>query len=258
MISPLRCRAGFLAFLSLPFCGAMLRASAAAQQPSVLVELFTSEGCSDCPSADALLAQLDQQQFVPGVRAIVLSEHVTYWNHQGWRDPFSFYLMDQRQQQYAREFALDSVYTPQVVVDGSEQLIGSDSAKLRAALTKEASQPKVGVAIENAHLVADGSVRFDVRLSSDTKGTLIAAVAQDATVSQVSRGENAGRTLHHVAVVRAMKEYSAKLVSAGGILNIPGLALHEGKGSGSPMRLVVFLVNGNGKVMGAAEQALRP
>jgi hypothetical protein len=230
---------------------------AVAQLQPVLVELFTSEGCSDCPPADALLEKLDQQQFVPGAHAIVLSEHVTYWNHEGWRDPFSFALMDQRQQQFARTFALDTVYTPQVVVDGVEQLVGSDAAKLQAAVTKESTKPKLDLDIENIRISPDGHVSFNVHLPPDAKGTLIAALAQNATVSQVSRGENAGRTLHHVAVVRAMMQFSAKSAADGRTLSVSDAELSTQK-SATPLRLVVFLADGNGKVMGAAEQTLRP
>jgi hypothetical protein len=233
--------------------------AAPAQRQPVLVELFTSEGCSDCPPADDLLARLDQQQFVAGAQAIVLSEHVTYWNHQGWSDPFSSVLMDRRQLQYARVFALDTVYTPQIVVNGTEQIIGSDSAKLQSALTREAAKPKVDLKIESARVGARGAVSFSVHLPPDTKGMLIAAVAQSATVSRVSRGENAGRTLHHVAVVRALQEYNANAVAAGQMLTVPGPAQSNGERSSEPLRLIVFLVDsGNGKVMGAAEQTLHP
>lgn len=228
------------------------------QRQPVLVELFTSEGCSDCPPADALLAKLDQQQFVPGADAIVLSEHVTYWNHQGWRDPFSLDALDARQQAYAREFALSEVYTPQAVVDGAEQLVGSDAAKLKMAVAHAANEPKVDIEIENAHREPDGAIDFTVRAANKGKGRLVAALAENATVSEVSRGENAGRTLHHVAVVRAMKEFSGSAADGRKLeLNDPDAA--NGKSSGEPLRVVVFLEDRwNGHVMGAAEQTLRP
>ena len=178
------------------------------RQP-VLVELFTSEGCSDCPPADALLAELDTRQFVPGADAIVLSEHVTYWNHLGWSDPFSFAAMDERQQNYAQQFALDSVYTPQIVVDGSEQLVGGNSAALTRAVTRAAATPKLALAIADARRAPDGSVDFSVRAAPGAKGTLVAVLAENATRSEVARGENAGRTLHHVAVVRVLKDFGS-------------------------------------------------
>jgi hypothetical protein len=111
------------------------------RQP-VLVELFTSEGCSDCPPADALLARLDATQFVPDAQAIVLSEHVTYWDHQGWRDPFSLEELTARQEQYVRRFGLDSSYTPQMVVDGAAQFVGNDPRALSRALATAAAAPK--------------------------------------------------------------------------------------------------------------------
>src|ERR1022692_1908147 len=107
----------------------------------VLVELFTSEGCSDCPPADELLAKVDRKQTGAGKLIVGVSEHVTYWNHLGWSDPFSLDKSDQRQNAYSNKFGLNGVYTQQMVVNGTEEFVGSDSAKLSAALQKEDRHP---------------------------------------------------------------------------------------------------------------------
>lgn len=232
-----------------------------AQRQPVLVELFTSEGCSDCPPADALLSQIDSRQPVAGAEAIVLSEHVTYWDHEGWRDPFSLDEMTERQQEYARQFGLADVYTPQMVVDGSEEFVGSDARKLTAALTHAAATPKTPIMIADAHQAADGSITFSVRAADakfDAKASLFAAVAENATVSEVLRGENGGRTLHHVAVVRVLKEFGPGKAD-GRALTLAGANLAPSAKSDSPLRLVVFLVNRrSGGVVGVAEQTLTP
>jgi hypothetical protein len=228
--------------------------SSGSNQP-VLVELFTSEGCSDCPPADALLEKLDATQFLPGAQAIVLSEHVTYWNHLGWRDPFSFDAMTERQEQYVAHFKLDSSYTPQMVVDGAEQFVGSDSDKLSAAVARAAETPKLKIAIEDAHW-ADGALNFSVRADNSTGATLVAALAQNATRSEVARGENAGRTLHHVAVVLVMKEFGSKATD-GRPLHLSDAVSSGADKSGSPLRLVVFLTERKtGHVVAVAEQTL--
>ena len=252
--SPIR----ILLFGALFPLAALTTHAAPPQRQPVLVELFTSEGCSDCPPADDLLARLDREQFVAGAEAIVLSEHVTYWNHQGWSDPFSSDLMDKRQQQYARTLALGTLYTPQIVVDGTEQFVGSDAMKLQSALEREAAKSKLDLGIENAQIDTKGAVIFSVHLPPGTTGMLVAAVAQDATVSRVSRGENAGRTLHHVAVVRALKEYNATSAALAHALTLPGPVQLSNRSSGMSDRLVVFLVDSNGKVLGAAEKTLHP
>jgi hypothetical protein len=230
-------------------------ASAPAQPNPVLVELFTSEGCSDCPPADAVLAQLDTQGF-PGAQVIVLSEHVTYWNHQGWTDPFSFDDIDLRQQSYVRQFGLDSPATPQFVVDGAMQLAGSNPPVLAGLITRAAAAPKISIEIGNAHRAANGSIAFTVHTATATKGTLVAVIAENATHSEVSHGENAGRTLHHVAVVRAIKEFGSSATD-GRTLELSGGNVLRAEKDGEPLRLVVFLVS-HSHVVGAAEQTLNP
>jgi len=226
-----------------------------AQRVPVLVELFTSEGCSDCPPADALLAELDKKQFVPGAEAIVLSEHVTYWNHLGWRDPFSFETMTQRQEAYVRHFALDSAYTPQIVVDGSTQLVGGDGRALLAAVNKASVRPKMRLVIESAKLDR-GSVQFALRADGLKGGKLTAVLAANATHSEVARGENAGRTLHHTAVVRALKEMDGGAADGRPLLLVAKVQTADN--TDGELRLVVFATEySTGRVIAAAEQTLR-
>lgn len=234
-------------------------ASAPTQPNPVLVELFTSEGCFDCPPADAVLAQLDTQGF-PGAQVIVLSEHVTYWNHQGWTDPFSFDEIDLRQQSYVRQFGLDSPATPQFVVDGAMQLAGSNPQVLAGFITRAAATPKIQIEIGNAHRAENGSITFTVHTATAAKGTLVAVIAENATHSEVSHGENAGRTLHHVAVVRAIKEFGSNFGSGatdGRTLQLSGGNVLRTEKDGEPLRLIVFLVS-HSHVVGAAEQTLNP
>src|SRR3954452_17804240 len=113
----------------------------AASRIPVLVELFTSEGCSSCPPADTLLGVLDEKQPIPGAEVIVVSEHVDYWNYIGWTDPFSSAVYSRRQQEYGRRLGLESVYTPQMVVDGQFQFVGSDERLATAAITRSARVP---------------------------------------------------------------------------------------------------------------------
>jgi hypothetical protein len=232
------------------------QSSASATPHPVLVELFTSEGCSDCPPADAVLEVLDTKQPIPGVQTIVLGEHVTYWNHQGWSDPFSFDTIDQHQDQYVRLFSLPSPATPQFVVDGSEQVAGNDPSKLAQEISRAAAAPKFAVQVADAHIAADGSVDFSVKAEPGHKGTLVAAVAENANQSQVSRGENAGKTLHYVAVVRAYKEFGSSALD-GRPLRLTGTDLQHAEKDDQPLRLVVFFYNSsNGKVLAVAEQSL--
>jgi hypothetical protein len=221
----------------------------------VLVELFTSEGCSSCPPADTLLADLDSLQPVPGARVIVLSEHVTYWDHEGWRDPYSLDSVTERQRWYGDKFGLSQVYTPQAVVNGAVQVLGADQSKLVQAVSAAAADAHEAMTIENAAWTGDG-VSFTVRRGGvapdKSKQVLVAALAEDETETQVKRGENAGKTLHNVAVVRVLKEIGS---GTEGVLNLKLPA--DDKSRKGPMRLVVFMMDKrNGHVTGVAEQTV--
>ncbi len=128
-------------------------------RPTVLIELFTSEGCSDCPAADELLRQVTGRKDVGGPLIVGLSEHVSYWNGLGWRDPFSSDLYTARQNEYATRFALASVYTPQMIVNGREQFVGSDRRALDAALAAESKRKQIQLRIDSAQ-VTDKNITF--------------------------------------------------------------------------------------------------
>jgi hypothetical protein len=116
--------------------------AAQANRTPVLVELFTSEGCSSCPPADALLAKLDQAQPINGAEIIVLGEHVDYWDGQGWHDRFSSHQYTERQNEYCGRLHVDSSYTPQMIVDGTDQFVGNDAAHAVRAIQHAAEPPR--------------------------------------------------------------------------------------------------------------------
>jgi hypothetical protein len=162
----------------------------------VLVELFTSEGCSDCPPADELLRKIDQKQTNSGQFIVGISEHVTYWNRLGWADPFSLAIYDERQSAYSSRFGLDSVYTPQMVVNGAEQFVGSNGAKLSEALNAEGQRTSsVAVHILSAS-VANGFINVTYSASGDfpSKGLLPQARPRSLPASLIAtKAEGFGR-----------------------------------------------------------------
>jgi len=187
-------------------------ADIAATRPAVVVELFTSEGCSSCPPADAVLADLAKPGAVDGVQVIPLEMHVDYWNALGWADPFSSPQFSSRQQQYARIFKTDEIYTPQMVVDGMEQFVGSDKQHAIDAIIKSAAQSKGSIAISVRHDPTNGnSLTCEISINNihrigDSMADVLLAVTEDDLSTDVRRGENAGRSLRHAAVVRVLRQ----------------------------------------------------
>jgi hypothetical protein len=233
-----------------------------AKPAPVLIELFTSEGCSSCPPADKLLAQMDSYQRADLGQLIVLSEHVDYWDHDGWEDPFSDPSLTDRQNGYARMLGLSTVYTPQLVVDGTSELKLGEQGQVSQTLLKASSVPKISISIGpirvdsgdpaeiHAEIDADGSAEVQ---SSD----VFLAVALNRAETHVLHGENAGRVLTHVAVVQQLirlgklekrskfsKEFQVKLK--------PGTDPNN-------VRLIAFAQSpGSGKVVGVALRKMPP
>jgi hypothetical protein len=186
-----------------------------AVQPSttrstVVAELFTSEGCSSCPPADAVLSQLVLGQPVEGAEVLALGEHVDYWDRLGWRDPFSSALYSSRQSNYdARVFHRHEVYTPQFVVDGRLERVGSDISAVHRAIKQAAQAPKAAVDVaavraDDRDLHVDLHVNVPASLTLRESADVLVAIAEDNLATEVRRGENGGRTLRHSAVVRSL------------------------------------------------------
>lgn len=186
--------------------------------PFALVELFTSEGCSSCPRAEALLNEITADARKQGTRVFTLAFHVDYWDYLGWRDPYAEKRFTQRQRAYARGFRLRSLYTPQMIVGGRTQFVGSSRWKarraIRAALKRRPSASvdvKVGAVAKSAKRL---SLTYSVQ--GAPKGAVLnVALVQRGLVSKIAKGENSGRTLRHDNVVRAFQRVTLAKKSAG-------------------------------------------
>jgi hypothetical protein len=222
----------------------------------VLIELFTSEGCSDCPPADVLLQKLDRIQPVTGVDLIVLSEHVDYWNNIGWKDPYSSHKYSERQSDYGDKFRLSSIYTPQMVVDGQFQFVGSDEREAIRAIQSAAKTEKARLTLSSIHF--DGANKLSAHLetgplpssASAKSGNIFLAIADESDESHVSRGENAGRTLKHVAVLR-------DLIPVGQVSKDSGFSrdiiLDHSSGDRRDLRVVAIIQeSSSGRILGVA------
>jgi hypothetical protein len=253
-----RIAAGTMMAGVVPLPAQVAKPADAARTPKVvLVELFTSEGCSSCPPADALLREIDGTQTSAGQLIVGISEHVTYWNSLGWADPFSSSIYTDRQNAYGERFGLDSVYTPQMVINGAQQVVGSNYAAVTRAIQNENEQPaRVVLHILSASAIGNTmTVKFSAVGEASSQGAdVVAVLADDADRSSVVRGENSGRTLAHVSVARSIARV-AKVKAVGEqtveIPVPPSLKTAQGH------HLILFVqAAGNGRVLGVYTKPL--
>jgi hypothetical protein len=173
----------------------------------VVLELFTSEGCSSCPPADALISELGSST----KSVIPLAYHVDYWNHLGWADPFSSHQWSERQSDYARAMNLDGEYTPQMVIGGGWQCGGSDAGSIERAVAAARSEPALGRTSIQTSLAGAGSRKLQVKvnaqlLSAAGPGRLMVmlAIYENGLVSKIGAGENGGREITYDYTVRKL------------------------------------------------------
>jgi hypothetical protein len=226
----------------------------------VLVELFTSEGCSSCPPADALLAKLDQSQPIAGAEIIILGEHVDYWDNLGWHDRFSSHQYTERQSEYSERLHLNSGgYTPQMIVDGTDQFVGNDAPHAVRAIQHAEETPKLTLTVSKP--VLDGrKVSASVSLpasTAQTKGDLYAALVDPTDSTEVRAGENGGRHLQHAGVVRTLQRVGSVKDLAKGPVSFSLSAPADARPA--EMRVVVFAQqSGQGAVLGAVSSSVAP
>jgi hypothetical protein len=193
-------------------------AAPTAAQPDrtpVLVELFTSEGCSSCPPADALLSKLQEVQPVAGAEIIALEEHVDYWNHDGWEDSYSSSEWTLRQQDYVTRFKGKTPFTPQMVVDGQREFTGNNSRDAIDAIQEASHRPKTQISITAAPGEKKDTQRVEIRVgnmsatAAQEPADLWLAVTESNLETSVKAGENAGKDVRHAAVLRSLHKIAA-------------------------------------------------
>ena len=222
----------------------------------ILVELFTSEGCSSCPPADALLQKMDTSPPIDGAQLVVLSEHVDYWDHDGWKDPNSSAALTERQADYVRVLGLKEPYTPQIIVDGTSEVRANNPQQFAKVFQDAAVMPKIPVRIGEVSVDAGNPTVLRTRIEADGSSDkhnadVFVAVALDRVESQVLKGENGGKHLTHVAVVQQITKVG-KLSKGKSFDEMVQLKLKPGTDPKN-LRIVAFVQeSGPGKLLGVA------
>lgn len=226
----------------------------------VVVELFTSEGCSSCPPADALLAKLAEQPPAENVQVIALEEHVDYWNELGWADPFSSRDWTLRQYAYAEALGNQNPYTPQMIVDGHAEFVGSHAQQARQKIVEAASHPTIPVTLDQGKADGKGAVNLAVtigKLNGTAKGgaaEVWLAVTETGLHSAVTRGENADHDLRHAAIVRSLLKIGEAKAGGDTSFSAKATARLRGEWKRENLRAVVFVQEKKSRqILGAAE-----
>jgi hypothetical protein len=183
----------------------------------VVIELFTSEGCSSCPPADELVAKIQKESNDKPV--YILAYHVDYWNRLGWKDQFSSAEYSTRQHEYADYLHLQSIYTPQIVVNGKTEFVGSEEVTLRKAINISLQQPASTQLALNISNISHNNASFKYSIAGKYKNAeLLIAILQKDAQTKVERGENAGHTLSHVQIVNKLQKIA--LSGSSGTANV--------------------------------------
>jgi hypothetical protein len=206
-----RVAVGLVLLCSADTAGPQDRGQPDTKRTPVLVELFTSEGCSSCPPADEFLARLNREQPLSGIIVIGIEEHVDYWNHQGWIDPYSSAEWTSRQVSYVDRLKENTAYTPQVVIDGQRSIVGVREREILQSIQESARQPRAEIEANLETPAADGALKLHVRAgklesASNDSAEIWLAIAERDLDSKVNDGENAGKELRHSSVLRSLKK----------------------------------------------------
>lgn len=215
----------------------------------VLIELFTSEGCATCPPADKLLAQLAADDANPNADVITLSLHVDYWDSPVWRDPYSSLAFSKRQDIYSATLRGEN-YTPQMIVDGQEAFVGSDAGRAQKAIANAAKAPKATIEIAQTA----GKIKIKIAAApAHENATVFLAIAEDNLDASVRGGENSGRKLTHMSVVRELKSLGT-LAAGQQSVEMENAFEIKPDWKKKDLKLVVFLQeNRSRKIFGAGE-----
>jgi hypothetical protein len=221
-------------FIVLGALAALSPGVATAAERPVVVELFTSQGCSSCPPANAYLNELSKRP----TDVLALAFHVTYWDYLGWKDPFSLKLATDRQEQYGRRFG-DGSYTPEIVVDGASGLVGSDRDDVGQAVAKAKAN---GATFADVHVVTkDGKASIDVGAGQGAARVILVGLDREH-VTSIGRGENRGRTMAEANIVRSFRS----------VAQWSGSSIHLDEVLPEGEQVAVILEAPDGRIVGAS------